>query len=103
MFRPVSGRTTIGSGETRVELIPARGEFGERMMFAWLPGPRLLYSSDLIQRARPTGFFMIAMPAEVVDAAAREKITAIDRVFGMHLTPTPWTEVTDAVRAVRRR
>lgn len=103
IFRPVSGRMTIGTGDTRIELIPSRGETGERMMLVWFPAQRLLYSSDLIQRGRPTGFFMIAMPAEVVDAAAREKLATIDRVFGMHLTPTPWTEVTEAVRAVRGR
>lgn len=102
VFRPVSSRTAIGTGETRVELIPVRGEYGERMMLAWLPGARLLYSSDLIQPDRPgTGFFMPAMLAEVVGAVERERITGIDQVFGMHLRPTPWQRVVDAVQAAR--
>lgn len=73
------------------------------MMLIWFPGPKLLYSSDLIQRDRPgKSFFMMAMPAEVVDAVAREKIDGIDRVFGMHLRPTPWADVVAAVTAAHK-
>lgn len=103
VFRPVSSRTTIGSGATRIELIPERGEYGERMMLVWFPEAKILYSSDLLQRDR-TGksFFMMAMPAEVVDATAREKLDGVTTVFGMHLAPTPWSEVVAAVAAARR-
>jgi hypothetical protein len=102
IFRPVTGRTTIGSGETRVELIPVRGEYGERMMIAWLPGPKLLYSSDLIQPGRTRGtFFMPAMLAEVAAAVERERIAGIDRVFGMHLPPTPWMQVLEAIQEAK--
>jgi glyoxylase-like metal-dependent hydrolase (beta-lactamase superfamily II) len=103
VFRPVATRTTIGTGDTRMEVIPVRGEYGERMMLIWFPGPKLLYSSDLLQRDRSgKSFFMMAMPAEVVDAAAREKLDGIDKVFGMHLPPTPWTDVVSAVAAARK-
>jgi len=102
-FVPVSARTTIGTGETRIELIPVRGEMGERMMLAWFPGAKLLYSSDLIQRGRAPGtFFMPMMLAEVAAAAERENLGVIERVFGMHLPPTPWAEVTAAVAAARK-
>lgn len=104
VFRSVADRMTLGSGDTRMELIPVRGETGERMMLVWFPGLKLLYSSDLIQRDR-TGksFFMMEMPAEVVDTAAREKLDGIDKVFGMHLPPTEWSEVTGAVRKAKTR
>jgi len=103
-FTPVSSRTTIGTGDTRIELIPVRGETGERMMIAWLPGAKILYSSDLIQRGRPGSntFFMPMMLAEVAAAAEREQLGVIERVFGMHLPPTPWTEVTAAIAAARK-
>jgi len=59
-------RVTIGSGDTRMDLIPVRGEFGERMMLAWFPQHRLLCASDMIQRGREKGsFFMPSMLAEV--------------------------------------
>lgn len=99
----VSTRTTIGTGETRIELIPVRGEMGERMMLAWLPGGKLLYSSDLIQRGRtPGSFFMPMMLAEVATAVERENLGVIDRVIGMHLPPTPWDAVTSAIAAAIR-
>ncbi len=84
-FRPVSERTVIGSGETRLEVVPVRGEVGERMMIAWLPGAHALHPSDLIQRTSRTGaaFFMPSMPLEVQKAVTREGITGVDRVFGM--------------------
>jgi hypothetical protein len=100
VFRPVAAKTTLGSGDTRIELIPVRGEMGERMMVASLPGRNVLYSSDLIQPNRPgvPGFFMIGMVAEVDAAVRREGVTGIQTVFGMHLPPTPWTTVQEALR-----
>jgi glyoxylase-like metal-dependent hydrolase (beta-lactamase superfamily II) len=102
VFRSVADRMTLGSGDTRMELIPVRGETGERMMLVWFPGLKLLYSSDLIQRDR-TGksFFMMEMPAEVVNTVAREKLDGIDKVFGLHLPPTDWSEITSAVRKAK--
>jgi glyoxylase-like metal-dependent hydrolase (beta-lactamase superfamily II) len=98
LFHPITARTTIGAGDARMEAIPVRGENGERMMVVWFPGAKVLYSSDLIQRARvPKSFFWIEMPSEVVDTAAREHLDGIDRVFGMHLSPTPWSDVLAAV------
>jgi hypothetical protein len=103
VFHPVASRTTIGTGDARMDVIPVRGEYGERMMLIWFPGPKLLYASDLLQRDRSgKSFFMMAMPAEVVDAAAREKLEGIGKVFGMHLPPTPWAEVAAAVAAARK-
>jgi hypothetical protein len=103
VLRPVSTRTTLGSGPTRMELIPVRGESGERMMVIWFPEINTLYSSDLIQRGRPgsTEFFMPAMLLEVETAARREGLTGITQVFGMHLPPTPWAEVTAAIATAR--
>jgi hypothetical protein len=104
VFKPISGRTVIGSGDTRIELFPARGEIGERMMLAWFPGVKVLYSSDFIQRNppnRPTPFFMPKMLMEVQAAAEREGITGIERVFGMHLAPTPWADVLAAIAAAK--
>jgi hypothetical protein len=47
-------------------------------------------------------FFMPEMLREVQLAAEREHITGIDWVFGMHLAPTPWTEVVAAIDAAMR-
>ena len=97
----VADRRTIGTGELRIELIPVRGEVGERMMMAWLPQRKLLYASDLIQRNRSGGFFMPGMLAEVLSAVEREHLGTPERVIAMHLAATPWTEIVAAVERVR--
>jgi hypothetical protein len=103
-WRTVAAKTVIGTGDTRIELLPVRGEVGERMMMAWLPGLRLLYASDLLQRSRDgKSFFMPGMLAETIAAVHREQIGSPENAIAMHLAPTPWTEVVAAVAAVRGR
>ncbi|MCP3099909.1 hypothetical protein LZ198_13620 [Myxococcus sp. K15C18031901] len=95
----VSGRTALGSGKNRLELIPVRTETGERMLFVWLPEHRLLYTSDLVQPTPGGAFFNVQQVAESVEAATREHLD-VARAFGMHLEGTEWTAVTHAVEQV---
>jgi hypothetical protein len=92
-FREVSGRMTIGSGPNRIELVPARGEGSERMLLAYLPGRRLLYASDLLQKMPDGSFFTVEYPLEVAEAVRRERLD-VDTVFAMHLSPIPFCDVT---------
>lgn len=101
-FTWVSGRTVIGTGETRIELYPVRGENGERMMLASFPALDLLYTSDEIQRMRAGGFFMPELLVEVKDAIRREGLK-VTRVFGMHIGSIPWTEIDAAIAAAGAR
>jgi len=91
-FTWVSGKTTIGSGETRLELYPIRGENGERMLMAYFPALKVLYTSDEIQKQRNGDYFMPEYLLEVRDAIRREHLD-VDRIFGFHTAPTPWTEI----------
>jgi len=93
----VSTRTVMGSGATRVELIPMRGTLGERVLLAWLPGPRLLWvasalSVDRDGRARPSRL------AELTAVIAREHLE-VDRVVGAQLAPTGWASLREASAA----
>ena len=91
-----SARTVIGTGDTRLELYPIRGENGERMMAAYFPALKLLYTSDEIQRQRGGGFFMPELLLEVRDLIQREHLD-VDRVFGMHIGSIPWSEIEAAI------
>lgn len=102
-WRPVSSTTTIGEGNLRIQLMPVRGELGERMMVAYIPGLKLAYSSDLIQPGQKGGFFMPGMLTEVTAAFARENVGTPVQVVGMHLTPTPWKEIEAAVSGALQR
>jgi len=89
VLRPVSGRTVIGDGANRIELFPVRGESGERMMLAFLPGPGILYASDLYQTGRggPPEYAW-----EVSEVARRERLQ-VRTVFAMHSDPQAWEEL----------
>jgi len=100
----VSRKTVIGEGHTRVELIPVHGEGSERMMLVHLPGPKLLYASDLLQLNRDrTTFFNPVYLSELTSALKREQIQDIDRAWAMHLEPIPWAQVTAALESVRQQ
>lgn len=97
----VNGRRVLGTGKNRLELVPVRTETGERMLFAWLPEHRLLYTSDLVQPQPDGTFFNVQQVDETVEVAAREKLP-VSQVFGMHLKPTDWSALTTAVDKVRK-
>ena len=95
ILRAVSGRTVLGTGPNRIELLPARTETGERMMLAFLPESGLLYASDLFQAGRggPPEYAW-----EVAEVARREQLN-VRTVFAMHSDPTPWEKLLELVAA----
>ncbi|MBU8898404.1 MBL fold metallo-hydrolase [Corallococcus sp. M34] len=99
-LQSLSRRTALGTGKNRMELIPVRTETGERMLFAWLPEHHLLYTSDLVQPAQAGGLAMPQQLSETQDVAAREKLE-VGRIFGMHLGPTDWATLAQAVEQAR--
>jgi hypothetical protein len=48
VVRSIGRITTIGAGEDRVELRPARGQQSSSMLLVYLPAQRLLYASDVV-------------------------------------------------------
>jgi hypothetical protein len=98
ILRPVSEKTIVGEGPNRVELYPFRGETGERMMMAFLPGPAILYASDLYQigQGGPPEYAW-----EVADAVRREKLD-VRTVFAMHSAPASWQSLLDLVAAAAK-
>lgn len=100
-FETVSGPVVVGDGSARFTLYPIRGEGGERMLAVWFPEHRLLYASDLIQPGQD-GFFMPSYLADVEALVRRESLDP-ETVFAMHLGPTPWQAVVDALAEIRAR
>jgi hypothetical protein len=101
-FTWVSAKTAIGTGNTRMELYPVRGENGERMMIAYFPALKVLYTSDEIQRQRNGSFFMPEFLLEVRDSIQREHLE-VDRVFGMHIGSIAWPEIEAAIAKASAR
>lgn len=102
-FRLVSAKTVIGDGDNQLALHPIRGENGERMMLVYLPGRRLLYTSDEIMHASRSSadFFMPSYLTEVEASIRRAGITQVDTIFGMHLRATAWSVIETTLAKAR--
>jgi len=85
-----------------MELYPVRGENGERQMMAYFPALKLLYTSDEVQKQRSGEFFMPEFLLEVRDVIRREHLD-VDRIFGFHAPPTPWSEIEAAIAKASAR
>ena len=96
-FVAVSGKTTIGTGENRIELYPVGGPYAERMVMAYFPDHRLLYGADLVFMNRgpdgkPSGGFMATPAEDLRRAVARERLV-VDSVFCVqNYGPFAWSE-----------
>ena len=65
-------------------------------MVAYFPALKLLYTSDEVQPQRTGGFFMPEYLLEVRDVVRREHL-AVERIFGFHAPPTPWSAIEAAI------
>lgn len=96
-FVPVTGKTTIGNGDNRIELFPVGGPYAERMLMAYFPTQKLLYGADLVFPNRgPDGKaaagFQITEATDLRNAVAREGL-AVDSVFCVQqYNPFAWTD-----------
>jgi hypothetical protein len=88
----VTAPIAVGSGPTRIQIVPYRAETGERQMMVYFPEHRLLYTSDLFAPIDSTHFFTPEYLREAVDAVNANHL-AVDRAFGMHYAPIPWSSV----------
>jgi hypothetical protein len=95
-FTFVSKRTSLGTGENRIEIIPLRTTTGERQMMVYFPGLKLVYTSDLFSLGRNGNLFLPQTAQEAVDAITREKLE-VDRVYGMHYNPMTLQQLRDAL------
>jgi len=96
-FRPITAKTTIGTGANRMELYPLHGETTERQIMVYFPEQKLLYGSDSFQKMQDGKFFYPQTMYELKNAVEREHLT-VDRYFMMHIPPSPWSEVLKTVQ-----
>jgi glyoxylase-like metal-dependent hydrolase (beta-lactamase superfamily II) len=95
-FTFVSERSALGTGENRIEIIPFRTVTGERQMMVYLPGAKLVYTSDLFAIGGDGSLFLPQFAREAEDAISRERLD-VERVYGMHYDPVPLQQLHDAI------
>jgi hypothetical protein len=70
----VSEKTRLGNSSNVLDIIPLRTVTGERQMVVYLPGTKVLYSSDLFQRDKAGEFFLPQTLSEAMDVVQREHL-----------------------------
>jgi hypothetical protein len=92
-IRYIDGRTVLGTGINRIELIPFHTEAGERMMMIYFPEHKLLYASDLLQPGNWEKHYTL----EVIQAVEREKL-AVETVYAMHMKPVKYKDILSSMQ-----
>jgi hypothetical protein len=101
LWKIVSGRVELGSGENRMELYPLHGASTERQYMVYFPGYRLLYASDTLAFHSDGTLYDPELMHEVAQAVARENLQ-VNTVFAMHQGPTPWDKVMALIESAQR-
>jgi hypothetical protein len=94
----ISTRTLVGSGATRMEVIPLRTVSGERQMIVYFPDTRVLYTSDLFSKLPDGSFWLPQFLQELKSVVDREHLE-VQTIFGMHYEPTPWADFLRSLNA----
>jgi hypothetical protein len=100
IWRIVSGKTEIGTGENRIQLFPLRGASTERQYMVYFPERRLLYASDTLVLNDDNSLYDPELVSEVEQAVEREHL-AVDTVFAMHQAPMAWKDVVALLQKAR--
>ena len=93
-FIPITGKTVVGSGDTRFELYPVGGAYAERMVMAYFPADRLLYGADLVAPTNgPASAHPVFDETEASDlrAAVSREHLSVDSVFCVQNFPHPYS------------
>ena len=99
-WKIVSHKTTVGSGDNRMELYPLRGASTERQYMVYFPAHHLLYASDTLVINPNHTLYDPELMHEVLQEVEREHLT-VDTVYAMHQTPVPWHDVVELVGKAR--
>ncbi len=102
-FNLIANKQTLNDPETPIEIYPLNGEAGERMIALYFPKQKALYASDLIQMTgRNRDRFFAPQYLSEVKALADRHGLEVETVFAMHLSPIPWSRVTEALKAYQK-
>lgn len=99
-IHPISAPTTIGHGTNALVVMPVR-EGEQPMLMTWIASARLLHTAEMVQPFGPHGGLLYPESLlELAHSVDTAKIPTADlRMIGMHMSPTPWTELTKVLTA----
>lgn len=99
----VRDRVVIGSGRNAIALYPV-SKATQPMLMSYIADARLLHTGEMVQPLGPGGSILFPESLIELTDTVRADGILVDRVIGMHMSPTPWRAVADTLRdaGVRR-
>lgn len=92
----LAGPTMLGAGENKLLLIPVRRAFGQ-MLMVYFPDHRILHTAELVQPLGPGGALLFPEYLQEVTDAVHDAGIVPKTMIGMHMGPTPWSMVAEAI------
>lgn len=93
----VAGRTVIGEGDNQLVIYPIRRGTGQ-MLMTYIPSARMLHTAEMVQPLGPAGEMLFPESLLEIDQAVRDAGIPVETIIGMHMSPTSWRRVSEAVR-----
>ena len=97
VIKPVTEPTLLGAGDNKLLLIPVRRAFGQ-MLMVYFPNRQILHTAELVQPLGPGGSILFPEYLQEVSDEVRDSGIAPATMIGMHMSPTPWSRVGEAIR-----
>ena len=69
------------------------------MMIAYMPGIRLLHTAEAVQPLGPGGSLLYPESLREISDEVSARNLHVERIIGMHMSPTPWSSVSAALAA----
>ncbi len=96
IIRSVSIRTTIGSGQNALVILPI-SQATEDMLMTWLPSARILHTAEMVQPFGPNDGLLYPESLLELHRSVKEAGLDVAAIIGMHVSPRPWSDVEAAL------
>jgi hypothetical protein len=93
----VDDRLVIGTGTNAIAVYPV-SKATQPMLMTYIADARLLHTGEMVQPLGPGGSILYPESLIELTDTVRARGLRVDRIIGMHMSPTPWSAVADTLR-----
>lgn len=86
----------IGTGPNAIALYPV-SMATQPMLMSYVADARLLHTGEMVQPLGPGGSILFPESLIELTDTVRADGLVVDRIIGMHMSPTPWRAVADTL------
>lgn len=94
----IDGPTRIGRGRNAIVVYPV-SKATQPMLMTYIADARLLHTGEMVQPLGPGGSILFPESLIELTGTVRAAGISVDRIIGMHMSPTPWAAVAETLRS----